>query len=119
MTRWLEQWALRRAGKREAETLAFIENLKVQIEDGSLSADAVYGGPAVKLFVACAYEWYRKNGGENFATMEITHSKSGERFEMTMRRCHGKTPSEVIGELRAELAALKASSTSTDRGCCG
>jgi hypothetical protein len=107
MIRWLERWILKRADRREGDSLIQIQEMLIKIENGQLSAEAAFCGPAIKLFAAAAIEWFNENGGDNFATMEVTDTKTYQRFELTMKRAHGKTPGDIIGELRAEIAALK------------
>jgi hypothetical protein len=55
-------------------------------------------------------------GDANFITMEVgplPHPDGGQ-ICVTVQRKHGKSPAQVIGELKAELAALKAQIESRD-----
>ncbi len=51
-----------------------------------------------------------KLGGENFLTMDM-RGQDGCGYELTIRRAGKKTPSQIIGELRAEIERLGGSAT--------
>jgi hypothetical protein len=108
MIGWLERWALNRAGRREDEKLLQLEKVHQEIVDGRLNAEIVFGGPAAKIFAAFAIDWFKRTGGHNFVTCEITDTKDHHRYQLTMQKVHGKSPAERIGELERELAASRA-----------
>jgi hypothetical protein len=104
---WIERWALKRAGRREDEKLLQLEKVHQEIVDGQLNAEVVFSGPAAKVFAAFAIDWFKKTGGNNFITCEITDSSDGTGYELTMRKRWAKSPAMEIGELRAENARLR------------
>lgn len=101
MLRWLERWALKRAGKQEAETLLAIQSMTAKIENGLSSYEAEMGGPAATMFAAMMIEWFKRTGGVNYVTCAVQDRRTGARYEITMQRCGGKTPADVIAELKA------------------
>jgi hypothetical protein len=50
--------------------------------------------------------WFQAAGGINFVTATVQHPELGP-LEVTVRRTRGKTPSEIIAELKQELEDLK------------
>lgn len=62
--------------------------------------------PVTYGLVAEWMNFLKLNEAANFMTMKAV-SKDGEEFALTIQRVGGKTPTELIGELTAELARLK------------
>lgn len=107
MIRWLERWALKRADRREGESLIELKEMLAKVEDGRMTAEAAFGGPAVQIFMAAAVEWFKKSGGDNYVTCEVTCKKTLQRYTLTMQRCNGKTPAQELCELRSQVTQLK------------
>jgi hypothetical protein len=74
-------------------------------EGEPLRAEARYQGEAVKLFAASVVQWFKDEGGENFATVELVDGLTRERYSITMQNALGKTPAQELSELRAALKA--------------
>jgi hypothetical protein len=101
---FLDRWLERRYKNRMEDRLLQLEKVRMEIIDDKLDAEVVFGGPAAKVFAAFAIQWFKKTGGNNYVTCDITDSSDGTAYTLTMQRCWGKSPAQEIGELRAKLA---------------
>lgn len=77
---------------------------KADVDDGMV-LNAAFEGAAVKLFAAAAVHWFYETGGQNFVTMNVDDPRTGQAFTLTMQKAGGKTPSDRIAELQAQLSA--------------
>lgn len=88
-----------------------LTSLEVKAREGEpMEINAEFAGELMKRWAAGMAEWFRKEGGRNFITVEMLDPTSGERFEITMRKAHGTTPAQRLRELEAEIARLKGQS---------
>lgn len=51
--------------------------------------------------------YFTEHLGINFVTVTLTDPADGAEYELTIRKDRGKTPAQVLGEQKAELAQLR------------
>ena len=114
--------ALRRAAARIGDTTGRIAELEAQVRrfDGILrkdpeiirapieegSAEVQFRHPFACLYVEAFARMLDDPRAINFVTATMESPRHG-RFEVIVQRAHGKTPSEVIGDLQARIAVLE------------
>lgn len=81
--------------------------MRVSPEAG-VEVTAEFRGEAVKAWCGIAIDWFRDIGAKGYVTMDLTDARDGQKYTMTMQRHGGASPSDKIGELRAEIARLTA-----------
>jgi hypothetical protein len=91
--------------KSMLESAAKLDEMSYKLADGKISAEAFFGGPAVKFFAGVMVGWFKETGGKNYVVCDLNDPKTGERYTVTMQRAGGKTPAQEIGELRAKAGA--------------
>jgi len=105
-----------RQGKRElkaAEWTKLISEYQkevVRVRELALDADrgtldVAFDGPAVKIFAAKMVQWFRKEGGKNYVTMDLFDPATGDRYSITMQRAGGTTPAQALYEMHKKLEA--------------
>lgn len=94
--------------KEQRDAIVRLKSLNVDAEIGKpYSVSATFDGEGVKAFAAHLVEWFRAQKGDNFVTIDMTDPVTKEKFELTMQRVGGKSPAQVLGELRRELEELR------------
>lgn len=86
----------------DAEPDVQMTDLSIEVhEGGPFHGEARFKGEAVKAFAASAVEWFRECKGDNFVTVDLVDPSTHECYSITMQRAGGKTPAQIIAELRA------------------
>ena len=76
-------------------------------EDGTYRHDAVVQREAARWLAYVGYLLLGDAPNRSTTSMTIDVRDETQKYELTVRRVPGKTPAERIGELEAELAALR------------
>ena len=63
--------------------------------------------PGVANLTESLVQWFIECGGENYVEMSVYHEKTGH-LVLTLQRREGKTPGQVVQELKARIAELEA-----------
>ena len=66
--------------------------------------NATMESPAISVFTEAMIGLYRSfDGANNYLSFSAFEPKTNELFELTIQRKEGKTPSEIVGELREKM----------------
>ncbi len=82
--------------QQEAEDLKLYS---LQMENGEINIRV--GGEHARIFANSLIQFFKQNGGENFVT--TTGLLGGEKYEITVRKCGGKTPAEKLSDLQQDV----------------
>lgn len=69
------------------------------------SVDATIESPFLSAFVDHLIAIYEANGGDNYLSMSVM--RKGEPYEFIIQRKFGKTPPQLVSELKKENEELK------------
>jgi hypothetical protein len=82
--------------------VARVRELAMDADRGTLAI--AFDGPAIKIFAAEMVQWFKKEGGRNYVTLDLRDPPTGESYSITMQRAGGKTPAQDLRELKERLA---------------
>lgn len=92
--------------KELEDTIARCTSVNISAAAGEpMDANATFQGVAVQAFAAHMAQWFDKEGGKNFVTLDM-NAVDGRRFELTMQRAGGETPAQKLSAMRALLEEI-------------